>query len=167
MDKRHFTFYTYLLNQEVIKVPEQYIKSTRDEYFEELDDIIREYGIHFYNFDITKFDVWACIENLKTFYNLDLWQELKNVFEIYKAEFSIGLEKVDCPDMLFTVRICNRDRVHPKYHFDMDTLFAKLQDPDYMREQVIFEDSHNFWVNIHYNEESGNTFIDITQTITA
>lgn len=168
MNKRHFSFYTYLLQQEVIKVPKQYLNGqTQEEYFMDLDGIIYEYGIHFYNFDINKFDIWACIENLKTFYNSDLWQELKSTFEIYKVEFSIGLNKVDYPDMLFTVRICNRDKKHPKDYFDMDTLFARLQDPDHMTEEVIFEDAHNFWVNTIYNEESGNTFIDIHQIITA
>lgn len=168
MDKRHFSFYTYLLQQEVIKVPEHYLNGkTQEEYFMDLDDIIREYAIHFYNFDLNKFNIWACIENLKTFYNSDLWQELKSTFEIYKVEFSIGLNKVEYPDMLFTVRICNRDRKHPKDCFDMDTLFARLQDPDYMTEEVIFADVHNFWVNTSYNEESGNTFIDIHQVITA
>lgn len=168
MDKRPFSFYTYLLQQEVIKVPDHYLNGkTQEEYFEELDDIIQEYGIHFYNFDINKFDIWACIENLKTFYNSDLWQELKSTFEIYRVEFSIGLNKVDYPDMLFTVRICNRYRKHPKDYFDMDTLFARLQDPDHMQEEVILEDASNFWVNTLYNGVLGKLFIDIYQVITA
>lgn len=168
MDTKHFTFFTYLLEQSPIEIPEIYLQGqSREDYLDSIWEFVQQYAIHFYNFNPEDFSVWACLNLVKDFIDSDLWKELQGVFQIYKVDFSMARNNTEYPDMLFTINICNKNRKHPALSFDMGTLMTRLSDYDHMKEEVLADDCKNFWSNIRYNHESGNTFIDIHQVITA